>query len=172
MSLLRLCVVVAFSVGISAGQTPAQKSLEPDSIGVFYYLDSSTQTLKRLPSEEWKRHNSGSFSISQDIVVSGTTSPFHVAADGKATFVFKVFKDEDAGKVKLYQFTVKGKDREYELGKWKRRDFTPNTGVSLNVTKFGEASYQLSSETPLAPGEYALASGQSMYTFSVQSSGR
>jgi len=42
---------------------------------------------------------------------------------------------------KLYQFNVNGSEREYELGKWKHRDYTPNTSLSVSVARFGEPEW-------------------------------
>jgi hypothetical protein len=160
--------MVALSLVICAAQTATDKPLEPATIGVFFYLDSSAQTLKRLPQEGFKKHSGGFGSITQSIRVSGDASSFSFAGNDKTTFVFKVFKDEEASRAKLFQFNVKGSEREYDLGKWKRRDFTPNEGLSVNVAKFGESSFKLTPETPLSPGEYALTLGPTVFTFGVK----
>jgi hypothetical protein len=160
--------VIAVLLGICAAQTQNAKTPEPDAISVFFYLDSSTQTLKRLPNEEFKRHSGGFGSITQSVRVSGDASPFRIEPSDKITFVFKVFKEEEASRAKLFRFDVKGSEREYELGKWKRRDYTPNTGLSINVGKVGESSFKLSPETALTHGEYALTLGPTVFTFSVR----
>ncbi len=166
--MFQLAVVIALSLSICKAQTGGNKPPEPESIGVFFYLDPATQTLKRLPTEPFKRHSGGFGSITQSVKVEGNASSFSVAGSDKATFVFKVFKDEEAARVKLYQFTVKGSEREYELGRWKRRDYTPNEGVTVNVAKFGDSSYKVTPEAPLTPGEYALTLGPSVFTFAVK----
>jgi hypothetical protein len=168
---LQLATMIAFSLSICAAQTATAKPPEPESIGVFFYLDSASQTLKRLPQEDFKRHSGGFSSVVQSVKVSGGGSSLHIAANDKTTFVFKVFKDEEASGAKLFQFTVKGSEREYDLGKWKRRDYTTNTGLPVDIAKFGESSYKLTPETPLNPGEYALTLGPSVFTFSVSASG-
>jgi len=172
MFVQKLATIVALSLSICAAQTAADKPPEPESIGVFFYLDSATQTLKRLPTEDFKKHRGGFGSITDSVKVSGEASSFRIPANDKTAFIFKVFKPEDAGKAKLFQFVVKGGEREYELGKWKRRDFTPNPGLNLNVAKFGESSYKLTTEVPLALGEYALTMGTQVFTFSVNASGK
>jgi hypothetical protein len=167
-----LAATIALSLNICAAQTATNKPPEPESIGAFFYFDSATQTLKRLPKEDFKRHSGGFASVKTSIQVSGDTSSFHFAGNDKTTFVFKVFKDEEAARAKLFQFNVKGSEREYDLGTWKRRDYTPNEGLSVNVAKFGESSYKLTPETPLAPGEYALTLGPTVFTFGVSASGK
>lgn len=168
----KLAIIVVFSLSICAAQTTPSKPSEPEAIGVFFYLDSGSQTLKRLPSEDYKKHRGGAFSITDNVKVSGTASSLRIAATDKTTFIFKVFKDEEAGKARLFQFVVKGDGREYELGKWKRRDFTPNRGLTVDVAKFGEFSYQLTPEASLEPGEYALTMGSMLFTFGVSASGK
>ena len=162
-----LTAAIVFLLSMCAAQTALDKAPEPDSIGVFFYLDSTTQSLKRLPQEDFKRHSGGFGAITQSIRVAGDSSPFRVESS-RQTFVFKVFKDEEASKARLFRFDVKGSEREYELGKWKRRDYTPNEGLSINIAKFGEASFKLTPETPLAPGEYALTLGPTVFTFAVR----
>lgn len=163
--------MIAVSLSICAAQTTAKKPAEPDAIGVFFYLDPATQTLKRLPQEDFKRHTGGFGAVTTSVRVSGDASQFHFAASDKTTFVFKVFKDEEASRAKLFQFNVKGSEREYDLGKWKRRDYTTNVGLSVDVAKFGESSYKLTPGTPLSPGEYALTLGPTVFTFGVSASG-
>ena len=167
MFVQKLLVVLALSAGICAGETATAKAPEPETIGAYFYLDAASQTLKRLPKEEWKRHHGTGFSTFTDnIKVEGAESSFHIS-ENKPTFVFKVFKDEDAGKTKLFRFEAKGGGREYELAKWKRKDVTYNEGVTLNVSKFGTSSYAITPESPLEPGEYAIAAGSLVVTFAV-----
>lgn len=170
----QLAVIVALSLNLCAAQTAAAKPAEPESIGVFFFLDPATQTLKRLPTEDFKRHSGSGFasaSVTQSVRVSGQASPMRIDANDKSVFVFKVFKEEQAAGAKLFQFSVKGSEREYDLGKWKRRDYTPNTGLAVNVAKFGDSSFKLTPEAPLAPGEYALTLGPQVFTFAVNGSG-
>jgi hypothetical protein len=163
--------MIALSLMICAAQTATDKAPEPDAIGVFFYLDPAAQTLKRLPQEDFKKRTGGFGSVTTSIRVSGDASAFHFAGSDKTTFVFKVFKDEEASRAKLFLFNVKGAEREYDLGKWKRRDYTPNVGLSVNIAKFGESSFKLTPETPLSPGEYALTLGPTVFTFGVSASG-
>jgi len=161
-------VLVTLAFTLCSAQTALEKIAEPEAFGVFFYLDSAAGTLKRLPQEEFRRHTSTGFStITQSVKVSGEASQFHVAGDVQPTFVFRVFKDEEASRAKLFQFNSKGSDREYDLSKWHRKESTTNTGLPLNIAKFGQSSFKVTPESPLAPGEYALTLGPTVFTFSV-----
>src|SRR5690348_15498198 len=81
---VELAAVLTVCLTIGAAQTGIDKPIEPESIGVFYYLDSSTQTLKRLPQEDFRRHSSGFSSVTTSIRVSGESSSLRVAK-GDAT---------------------------------------------------------------------------------------
>src|SRR5258708_35495922 len=70
---LQLVPMIAFSLVFCAAQTATDKAPEPDAIGVFFYLDPATQTLKRLPTEEFKRHSGGFASVTHSVRVSGDT---------------------------------------------------------------------------------------------------
>ncbi|HET9365856.1 MAG TPA: hypothetical protein VFP71_12675 [Candidatus Angelobacter sp.] len=167
MVLKKWLIVFICSLAVCAAQTDTSKPSEPESIGVFFYLEPGTQALKELPKEEFKRHRgTGWASVTDSVKVSGPASAFHITSNDKTTFVFKA-TGELAQKAELYRFTVKGDGREYEIGKWKRRDFIPNTGLPLTLAQFGSSSYKVTTQAALEPGEYALTMGSSVYTFSV-----
>ncbi len=86
-----LGLFVVFTVALSAaGQSSGTKVLEPDSIGVFFYLDPASQTLKRLPQEDSKRHFSSGFAhTTQSVKVAGEASTFRVASGDSAAFIFQ-----------------------------------------------------------------------------------
>lgn len=162
-----LIATVTISLSVCAAQT-VEKVAEPEAFNVFFYLDPSTNTLKRLPQEEFRRHTSTGFSsVTTSVIVSGGASSFHVSGDMQPTFVFRVFKDEEASRAKLFQFNAKGSDREYDLSKWHHKESTTNTGLPINIGKFGQSSFKVTPESPLAPGEYTLTLGQTLFTFSV-----
>ena len=163
--------LIVLSLSACAAQTATDKAPEPESIGVFFYLDSATQTLKRLPKEDWKRHHkTGWSSTATDLTLDGTSSSFRIPAGGKGMFVFRASEDS-AEKAKLCRFIIKGDRREFEQGKWKHRDYKPNPGIPVDIAKFGEASYKIVPEAPLEPGEYALFTGETgavVFTFGVE----
>jgi hypothetical protein len=154
------------STGLGAGQT-ATKPPEPTEIGVFYYHDPDTQTLKPLPNERAKKQHSGAFTDTVSVVVSGGHSPFSIAASNRGAFAFKAGSPEA---VKLFLFDVKDNQRKYWLGKRKGNTTDTNDGVPVEIVKLGESSYQVVPKSPLAPGEYAITVGPRLYTFGVVSS--
>jgi hypothetical protein len=167
LSLHKWLAVLACSISLCVAQTDTNKPSEPESIGVFFYLEPATQALKELPKEEYKRHRgAGWATVTDSVKVSGPVSTFHITGNDKATFVFKA-TGEAAQKAQLHPFTVKDGWREYEIGKWKRRDFLPSLGLPLTLAQFGSSSYKVTTQAPLEPGEYALTMGPSVYTFSV-----
>src|SRR5258708_32413246 len=73
---LQLVPMIAFSLVFCAAQTATDQAPEPDAIGVFFYLDPATQTLKRLPTEQFNRHSGGLRSTTQHVRALGRTSSF------------------------------------------------------------------------------------------------
>jgi hypothetical protein len=167
LSLQKLPLILACTLSICMAQTEASKPSEPEALGVFFYVDSTTQTLKELPKEDYKKHRgSGWATITDNVKVAGAGSSFHITSNDKITFVIRT-SQELAQKAKLFQFTVKDGNREYQLGKWHRRDFQENPGLPLTAAQFGNASFKVTSQSSLEPGEYALTTGFAVYTFTV-----
>src|ERR1035438_4429686 len=175
MFIQKWAVLIALSFGTCAAQTATNKPPEPELIGVFFYLDSATQTLKPLPREEYKTHSGGFTTITQEVKLDGTASSFHISSNDKVAFVFRA-SEESAEKAKLYRCSINGGRREVVLGKLHRADFKPNPGLPVDITKFGESSYKIVPQAPLDPGEYALLTGVTqtpvMFTLGVSPSGR
>lgn len=166
MSLQKLLFVFACTLSICIAQE-ANKPAEPETIGVFFYQDPATQALKELPKEDFKKHRgTGWASVTDSVKVAGTASSFHITSNDKLTFVIRTSQDS-AERAKLFQFTVKDGGREYQLGKWHRRDFEGNHGLPLTIAQFGNSSFKLLTQSSLEPGEYALAIGSGVYTFAV-----
>jgi hypothetical protein len=148
-------------------QTEASKPAEPEAIGAFFYLEPATQVLKELPKEDYKKHRAtGWNTVTDNVKVAGSGSSLHITSNDKLTFVIRTSQDL-AQKAKLFQFTVKDGGREYQLGKWHRRDFEGNHGLPLTLARFSDNSFKLITQSSLEPGEYALATGQGLYTFAV-----
>jgi len=155
-------------VSVPDSKPASAAPLDAPTIGVVYFLDSSTQTLKALPDEPWtarRRDEAGT------IEVSGERSYLRIKSD-KPEFVFKIGNPEHA---KLYalnrDFSKKDKDKGqrwfslvHKVGK--AREVSP--GIPVEIKKFGESSYRLIPEPTLRPGEYAvLLSGSKVFTFGI-----
>lgn len=108
LKVLTIAAVLQISAAHAAAQTATEKPAEPEAIGIFYYLDAHDHTLKRLPKEDFEKHTKAVpfGSITNAVRVAGEQSQFHINASDPATFLFKVFKDEDAGGARLFQVTA------------------------------------------------------------------
>jgi hypothetical protein len=137
----------------------------PNVVGVPFYLDSSAGELKKLATEPYKEHASVrpfSNTVTQNVLMEGTTSSFRIPSHNKIVFVY------DATILpRLYKFTVKGSKREFPYEKGNRRDSTPIDGITVSVSRYKEAALQFSSDQPLEPGEYAIVFADRIYTFGV-----
>jgi hypothetical protein len=153
-------------LGLCTAQSAPTKPVEPAAIGVVYRLDPSTHELKPLPDEPWKLGHHTSFPFLLDsIEVKQEHSLFRVRANESLQFVFKVGSPE---KVSLYRFVEKGKKRYFDVGKGNGSSSDqPIKGLPVEVTSYGERSYQLSAASPLSPGEYAINIADEVYTFGV-----
>jgi hypothetical protein len=82
MRFCRPAAALALLVTSCLAQT-ANKVVEPEAIGVVFSLDPSSQELKRLPNEPWKKHQSNGFNkITTFLRVDGTASTFRLASQG------------------------------------------------------------------------------------------
>jgi hypothetical protein len=167
----RSIAVVLF--GLCAGtlfaQTTASKPVEPTVIGQVYLLDSTNQTLQKLPQEQWKAIGKAGWGGAWVLLqVEGTASSFRVKGGDKAEFVFTV---QNAEQVRVYAAVIKGKNRQAELVQIKNgfahQQRTQSQGISVVVTKYGESSFKLVPERPLDPGEYFIDVAGKLYTFGV-----
>jgi hypothetical protein len=173
MSLRNLVFVsmLLLPTGLCKAQTAPAKPIEPTAFGIVYHIDSSTQELKKLPDEPWKNKlrtcgcnilTCGSCYYS--INVSGNISIYRLKADDRFVFVFKTGNPE---KVSLYRFDQKKDRRWFDFETARGRDYTPIKGLPVEISKFGESSFQLVPASPLIPGEYAIIIADEVYTFGV-----
>jgi len=88
---------------------------------------------KRLPRKIQKA--SGGFASRQCKQAPGIRRPPRLSllpATTRPLSYSTVFKDERR-QGPTFQFNVRGSEREYDMWTWKRRDYTPNEGLSVNV---------------------------------------
>jgi len=163
-NLLISVIILAASVSAQNAQLPPP----PDVVAVPFYLDNTAHELKKLPKEPYKEHRGApAFSMTNafnaSAQVQGNASELRVPSQDKIVFVF------DATTVpRLYKFNVSGKKREFAYEKGNQRNSTPIPGLPITVSKYkGGGAYQFSADEPLAPGEYGIVFGDSIYTFGV-----
>jgi len=162
-----LVLMLTASQSNSSGQSTNSKPVEPEALGVVFLLDSSNQVLKPLADEVWKAHGNMGFTKATGVVeVAGEHSTFRIAANNKFEFVFKVEHPEN---VKLYRSLQKKNQRQFELVKIANSGRTrePIQGIPVEITKYGESSFKLAPQSPLAPGEYAIIYGEKVLSFGV-----
>ena len=163
-NLLIFAIIAAASLSAQDAQLPPP----PDAVGVPFYLDNTAHALTKLPKEPYKEHKGApAFSMTNAFNVSaqveGTASTVRIPRQDKIVFVF------DATTVpRLYKFNVSSKKREFAYEKGNQRNATPIPGLPITVSKYkGGAAYQFSADDPLAPGEYGIVFGDSIFTFGV-----
>jgi len=159
-----IALIFILPLGVGNAQSPAAKPVEPTAIGIVYCLDPTSQELRKLPDEQWKGDESGSYGTHY-IGVSGSQSSFRVKAGDAILFVFKTGSPE---KVSLYSFEVKKNKRRFAFEKVDRHlKGSSIKGLPVEVSQYGEKSYKLVPASPLIPGEYAVIIAGEVYTFGI-----
>jgi hypothetical protein len=165
---LVLALLVILSLGTCGAQSVTVKPVEPAAIGEVNLLDSSGQTLKPLPDEQWKAKGKPGWStVIGSIQISGERSSFRVMANEKAEFVFKTGSPEV---IRLYPFIQKKNLRYCDLVTLKgvrTKEREIYQGIPVEITKFGESSYKLVPKSPLGPGEYGIDLSGKIFTFGI-----
>ncbi len=137
----------------------------PSVVGVPFNLDSSAGQLRKLPTELYKDNDApgvSTFPRTRSVEVKGAASAFRVSGENKIVFVY------DATDIpRLYQFTANGNKRKFEYAKVRASSSTPIDGIAISVSRYEATAFQLSSDQPLGPGEYALVFPDHIYTFGV-----
>ena len=164
--------MLVLPLGLCKAQSAPAKPIEPTAIGVVYHLDPTSQELKPLPDEQWRKGTSGNTSPWHPnpdyllLVISGASSSFRIRVDERAEFVFKTGSPEQ---VSLYRLGQKDSKRQLAYAKPNNRGGIrePVKGLPVEVSTYGERSYKLVPASPLTPGEYAIIIADEVYTFGV-----
>jgi hypothetical protein len=167
MRSLVLALLLTLSLGTCGAQSAAGKPVEPAAIGEAFHLDSSGQALTPLPEEQWKAKGKAGWTSSTGILqISGERSLFRMKAQDNEEFIFKTEHPES---IRLYPFTTRKNQRQYEVVKLKGmgRERETRLGTPVEITKFGESSYKLVPKSPLAPAEYAIDIAGRLFTFGI-----
>jgi hypothetical protein len=161
MRKLLIALLFAFPLSICNAQSTTVKPVEPTAIGVVFRLDPTTQELKRLPDEEWKKSSRFNVRVNFECVeVKGGSSSFRIKAKENTAFVFKTGSPE---KVSLYPFILKSSKRSFDFNQGTK----PIKGLPVEVSQFGEKSYKMIPVSPLTSGEYAINIAGEIYTFGI-----
>lgn len=163
-------ICIALSLSICAAQTAANNAPDPESFGVYFYLDPSTHTLKELPREDFKKHNNASFfTHGTEVKLEGAASSFRIAEE-RPTFIFRQLPGESVAHYKLMQCAIHKDERRYQIGKWKGSTYEPLRSVITTISRYGRSSYKLTPDGPLMPGEYALLTRDKIFSFGIDAS--
>jgi hypothetical protein len=155
---LSLCAITAIS--------QERKLPEPESIGVFYYLDAVNESL--LPLDRQVAVGKKRGLIKEQIVVQlvGEKSSVRLKTNQKMEFVVNLPNGIDPNKYHLYLFDVKKGKREIVLAQSTMTGAKSNfVQVPCNITKFGGA-YKFTPSQTLAAGEYGFFPNDSNDSFS------
>jgi hypothetical protein len=167
MSLRNLVFVslLVLPLGLCKAQPATAKPVEPKAIGVVYRLDPTSQELKKLPDEQW-HEKPGPWPHSYDtyLELNGGHSSFRMKAGEKIEFVFNTGSPE---KVSLYRFILKKDKRQFQAASATWTGYQGIKGLPVEVSKYGESSYQLVPASQLDSGEYAVIIAGEFFTFGI-----
>ena len=155
-----LAILLVGAIGLSFSSITAtsqeRKLPEPESIDVFYFLDSVNNSLLAMERQVAVGKKRGL--IKEQIVVqlTGEKSTFRLKADQKIEFVVNLPNGVDPNNYHLYLFSVKKGKRELILAESTMTGSKSNfVQVPCNITKFGGA-YKYTPAQALSAGEYGF----------------
>lgn len=169
-AILVLCTVLVMERNVLL-QTAAV--VEPETLGVIYLRDPNTGALLPLDREvSHVRASPGFFKAKAKLRVNGPSAKMRIKPTQKAEFIVQLAMGVDPNKIKLYKLDVGGGKREtviltvvaFSGAKAELKTLT------LDVTKYGQASYKMTPAQQLLPGEYVLVATDSTdaYCFAVE----
>jgi len=149
----------------SAWAQDGKKPSEPESLSIFYYLDSSGQ-LVPLESQvirlRHKYHALGFAGGTTVYLVNGEKSPVRLQTESKLEFVVRLeAKVDPLEAVQFYHFNRENNSRvmpivDFDpLGRPTVATFRLAT-IDFNAEKYGASSFKVVPVQALAPGEYCL----------------
>ena len=136
---------------------------EPEQMGKVFFLDPSTQALKPMPGERWKRQvKPGWASVKSIDSVAGAHSSLRISSSDKIVFIYRPLPDQQISnimqKFQPWPFQADGDQRICIVAETVRGKEQGNPGVILlEPAKYGSSSFSLSpADSHLKPGEYWL----------------
>jgi hypothetical protein len=158
--LVSLTTILLLAIGLSFYAITAisqdRKLPEPESIGVFYFLDSINNSLSPMERQVAVSKKRGMIKEQALVQVTGEKSTFRLNSDQKMEFVVNLPNGIDPNNYHLYLFSVKQGKRELILAESTMTGYKSNfVQVPCNITKFG-AAYKYSPSQALTAGEYGF----------------
>jgi hypothetical protein len=142
-----------------------KKVQEPEYLGTFFLLDSSTGTLVPLERQtpQIKTKASGLDGWKRTIEIKGERSPVRFKEGQTLEFVVLApsQQTDPQGSYQFFSLESKGGKRQLLITKTNSLGTSVKTvmnekAVPFNATKYGTSSFKISPAQNLAPGEYTL----------------
>lgn len=157
---------IALSFFAIAAISQERKLPEPESIGVFYFLDSVNDSLLPLERQVAVGKSRGLIKTKVVVQLKGEKSAVRLKINQKAEFVVNLPNGVDPNKYHLYLFDVTKGKRELVLAQSTMTGAKSNfVQVPCNITKFG-AAYKFTPSQSLSAGEYGFFPNDSNDSFS------
>jgi len=158
-----LCLLLTFCYAVF-GQD-VKKVQEPEYLGVFFLLDSSTGNLAPLERQTFERRTkvAGIDGTKSTIEIKGEKSPVRFKEGQKLEFVVLVSSQQIDPQGILQYFSLESKKGKRQMVIAKTNSLGTNAktvanekAVPFNATKYGTSSFKITSAQNLPPGEYTL----------------
>jgi len=163
---LVVCVLFVALLMLAQDTSPVR---EPEFIGAFYALDASSGNLldleRQTPRFQLHTKMMGYRGGKESAVVPGPRSPVRFKSGSPIAFIVKL---ETGGQdpttlISIHSMKSRKNEREVEMVSvgalgHSSKSTLDDSAVPINVAKYGQASYKVTSSQTLAPGEYVIAS--------------
>lgn len=158
-------LTVSFLIPSVPATSQSQALPEPETIGAFYFLDSSKNTLTRLDKQIATSRKRGMVKEEVLVEITGEKASLRLKSGEGIEFVSSLPNGIDPNKYQLISLTVRKGKREAVLA---QSTFAGNKSnpvfLPYNVTKYGNA-YKFTPSSALPPGEYAFSPNDSYDVF-------
>lgn len=159
LGFLFLLFIVAGIVTVApAARTQENKVTEPETIGVLFWRDPTTNALVPLDREIISvKASAGFFKASAKLRVNGVAARLRLNAVPTPEFIVQLANGVDPNKIQLYLLKVDGGKRVTTVATASAFGSTSQLQtLPFDVTKYGQNSYKLRPSQPLIPGEYVF----------------
>jgi hypothetical protein len=157
---LQMAVFLVCSSLLGHALPDQEKKLpEPETLGVLYYFDQTSESLTLL-ERQIAKVKAGFTSLSAEI--AGGQSPVRVRNGPRPGFVIRLASGVDPNKFQLYRFEGKKDKRKLKIA---GLSGTTGAGIPCDVVSFGQSSYLIKPSKDLEPGEYGFSANDSEVVF-------